>query len=53
MKEVDSVPSFLNITSADDVFVITIRRGDASVCFSAATPNPGETAAPAAGEVPL
>lgn len=53
MKEVDSVPSFLNIASVDDTFWITVRRGDASICFTSGTPNPGETAVPSGGEESL
>lgn len=58
VKVIDSVPSFLTVTSGEEpnsdatTFVVTARRGDPSICYSDATPNPGETASPTAGEVP-
>lgn len=46
VKTIDSVPSFLTITSGGTAFAITIRRADPSLCFNGATPNPGETPVP-------
>lgn len=46
MKLIDSVPSFLTISSDNESFMITVRRGDPSLCDTATSPNPGETAAP-------
>lgn len=45
VRVIDGVPSFLTVATSETNFAVTIRRDDPSICFSDATPSPGETPA--------
>ena len=43
VRVIDGVPSFLTVATSETNFAVTIRRDDASICFTDASPSPGET----------